>query len=108
LINYVDGNPLALKLVATSIQNLFNGDVRAFLAQGTAVFGNLWELIDRQFDRLSALQQQVMYWLAIDREGVTPVEREIIAGELDLFRTHALIEAQTKDYLRDDQIQLIL
>jgi WD40 repeat protein len=161
LINYVDRNPLAIKLVATSIQNLFNGDVRAFLAQGTAVFGNLWELLDRQFERLSALQQQVMYWLAIDREGVTParlqaasipavtlpillaaletlrdrsliettergltqqpvimeyvtqrfigqIERELIAGELDLFRTHALIEAQTKDYLRDAQIQLIL
>jgi WD40 repeat protein len=161
LINYVYGNPLALKIVATKIQNLFNGDVRAFLAQGTAVFGNLWELIDRQFDRLSALQQQVMYWLAINREGVTParlqaaslpavtlpillaaletlrdrsliettergltqqpvimeyvterfigqIEQEIISGELELFRTHALIEAQTKDYLRDAQIQLIL
>ena len=161
LINYVDGNPLALKLVATSIQNIFNGDVRAFLAQGTAVFGNLWQLIDRQFERLSALQQQVMYWLAIEREGVTParlqaasiptvtlpillsvletlrersfiettewgltqqpvimeyvterfigqLEREIITRELDIFSTHALIEAQTKDYLRDAQIQLIL
>ncbi|WP_373542747.1 NB-ARC domain-containing protein [Chamaesiphon sp.] len=161
LINYVDGNPLALKIVATSIQNLFNGDIHAFLAQGTAVFGNLWELIDRQFERLSVLQQQVMYWLAIDREGVTParlqaefvpatplltllaaletlhdrsliettewgltqqpvimeyvterfieqIEREIISGELALFRTHVLIEAQTKDYLRDAQIQLIL
>jgi WD40 repeat protein len=161
LINYVYGNPLALKIVATSIQNLFNGNVHAFLAQGTAVFGNLWELIDRQFDRLSVLQQQVMYWLAIDREGVTParlqaeflppttlpillaaletlrdrsliettewgltqqpvimeyvterfigqIEREIISGELELFRTHVLIEAQTKDYLRDAQIQLIL
>ncbi len=161
LINYVYGNPLALKIVATKIQNLFNGDIHAFLAQGTAVFGNLWELIDRQFDRLSALQQQVMYWLAINREGVTParlqaasiptvtlpilltaleilrdrsliettergltqqpvimeyvterfirqIEREIITGELELFRTHVVIEAQTKDYLRDAQIQLIL
>ncbi|WP_373545430.1 NB-ARC domain-containing protein [Chamaesiphon sp.] len=161
LIDYVYGNPLALKIVATKIQNLFNGDIHAFLAQGTAVFGNLWELIDRQFERLSASQQQAMYWLAINREGVTParlqaaslpavtlpilltaletlgdrslietteqgltqqpvimeyvtnrfidrIKREIITGELDLFRTHALIEAQTKDYLRDAQIQLIL
>jgi NB-ARC domain len=30
LINYVYGNPLALKIVATKIQNLFNGDVHAF------------------------------------------------------------------------------
>jgi WD40 repeat protein len=161
LINYVDGNPLALKLIATTIQNLFNGDIQGFLAQGTAVFGNLWNLLDQQFERLSTLQQQIMYWLAINRESVPPnrlqaelcpastllqllesletlrdrsllettergltqqpvimeyvierfirqIEQEIITGQLQLFKTHALIEAQTQDYLRDAQIQLIL
>ncbi len=160
LINYVGGNPLALKLVATSVQNIFSGDIEAFLAQGATVFSNLQDLLAHQFDRFSPLQQQVMYWLAINREGVTParlqaeflpaitlptllvaletlhdrslmettergltqqpvimeyvtnrfidrIEREIITGELELFRTHAIIEAQTKDYLRDAQIQLI-
>jgi WD domain, G-beta repeat/NB-ARC domain len=161
LIDYVGGNPLALKLVATTVQNLFGGDIQGFLAQGTGVFSNLQDLLAEQFDRFSPLQQQVMYWLAINREGVTParlqgeflptislptllsaletlhdrssiettergltqqpaimeyvtarfiqeIEREIISGELDLFCTHALIEAQTLDYLRDSQIQLIL
>ncbi|PSB54289.1 NB-ARC domain-containing protein [Chamaesiphon polymorphus] len=161
LIDYVGGNPLALKLVATSVSNLFSGDIESFLAQGAGVFSNLQDLLAQQFDRFSPLQQQVMYWLAIDREGVTPtqlqaefvpatslptllealetlkdrssiettergltqqpvimeyvtnrfidrIEREIITGELELFRTHALIEAETKDYLRDAQIQLIL
>jgi uncharacterized protein YjbI with pentapeptide repeats len=161
LIRYVDGNPLALKLVATNIQNIFNGDIQKFLAQGKAVYSSLWDLLDQQFDRLSILQQQVMYWLAINREGVTPkrlqaelfpsallpqilealetlrdrsliktteqgltqeavimdyvtdkfiqqIEREIITGELNLFKTHALIETQTQDYLRDAQNQLIL
>jgi WD40 repeat protein len=161
LIDYVFGNPLALKLVATTVQNLFGGDIQAFLAAGTGVFSNLQDLLAEQFDRLSPLQQQVMYWLAINREGMTParlqaeflpaitlptllaaletlhdrssiettergltqqpvimeyvtdrligqIEREIIAGELDLFRTHVLIEAETKDYLRDAQTQLIL
>ncbi len=161
LIDYVGGNPLALKLVATTVQNLFGGDIQEFLAQGTGVFSNLQDLLAEQFDRFSPLQQQVMYWLAINREGVTParlqaeflpgislatllsaletlcdrssiettergltqqpaimeyvtarfieqIEREIISGELDLFCTHALIEAQTPDYLRDSQIQLIL
>jgi NB-ARC domain len=161
LINYIGGNPLALKLLATTVQNLFSGNIRAFLAQGAAIFSDLQNLLAEQFDRLSPLQQQVMYWLAIDREGVTParlqaeflptitfstllealetlkdrsaiettelgltqqlvimeyvtdrfiqqIEREIIAGKLDLFRTHALIEAQTQDYLREAQIQLIL
>jgi WD40 repeat protein len=161
LIKYVDGNPLALKLVATNIQNLFNGDIREFLAEGKAVFSNLWDLLDQQFDRLSILQQQIMYWLAINREGATPtklqaelfpsaplpqilesletlhdrsllettkrgltqqpvimeyvtdrfvrqIEQEVIDGKLHLFKTHACIEAQTQDYLRDAQIQLIL
>jgi len=161
LINYVGGNPLALKLVATSVQNIFSGDIESFLAQGAAIFSNLQDLLAHQFDRFSPLQQQVMYWLAINREEVTParlqaeflpaitfptllaaletlhdrsliettkrgltqqpvimeyvtnrfierIEREIIVGELELFRTHAIIEAQTKDYLRDAQIQLIL
>ena len=161
LINYVGGNPLALKLVATSVQNIFSGDIESFLAQGAAIFSNLQDLLAHQFDRFSPLQQQVMYWLAINREEVTParlqaeflpaitfptllaaletlhdrsliettkrgltqqpvimeyvtnsfierIEREIMVGELELFRTHAIIEAQTKDYLRDAQIQLIL
>jgi WD40 repeat protein len=161
LINYASGSPLTLKLLATNIKNLFGGDVQAFLAQGTAVFSNLWDLLDQQFARLSILQKQVMYWLAINREGSTPIrlqgeillpvtlnqlletletlrdrsliettargltqqpvimeyitenliqqiEQEIISGELNLFKTHALIEAQTQDYLRDAQIQLIL
>ncbi len=161
LISYVHGNPLAIKLVATNIQNLFSGNIQEFLAQGKTVFNNLWELLDQQFERLSTLQQQVMYWLAINREGVTPkqlqaelfpstplpqvlgsletlrdrslvettkqgltqqpvimeyvtdrfiqqIETELITGELDLFKTHAIIEAHTQDYLRDAQVQLIL
>jgi WD domain, G-beta repeat/NB-ARC domain len=161
LIDYVVGNPLALKLVATTVQKLFGGDIQAFLASGTGVFSNLQDLLAQQFDRFSPLQQQVMYWLAINREGVIParlqaeflpaitlptllaaletlhdrssiettergltqqpvimeyvtqrlieqIEREIITGELELFNTHALIEAHTQDYLRDAQIQLIL
>ena len=161
LISYVGGNPLVLKLVATTVQNLFNGDIMAFLTAGTGVFSNLQDLLAQQFDRLSPLQQQIMYWLAINREGVTmarlkaeflpaitvprllaaletlkdrsaiettdrgltqqpvmmeyvtdrliqEIDREIFAGELDLLRTHALLEPQAQDYIRTAQIQLIL
>ena len=44
----------------------------------------------------------------VTEQLIQQVEQEIIAGELNLFKTHALIEAQTQDYLRDAQIQLIL
>jgi WD40 repeat protein len=161
LVKYFGGNPLALKIAATTIQTLFGGNIQAFLAQGSSVFSDLWDLLEQQFNRLSPLQQQIMYWLAINREGVTPaklqneilpkvlirellealeslqarslietadtgltqqpvimeyvtecfiqtIEQEIITGNLNLFKTHALIEAQTQDYVRDAQIQLIL
>lgn len=161
LANYFAGNPLALKIAATTIQTLFSGDSQAFLTQGSSVFSSLWDLLDQQFQRLSLLQQQLMYWFAISREEITPaslqtkfistlplpsllealeglyarslientevgltqqpvimeyvtehfiqsIEREITEGQLHFFKTHALIEAQTHDYLREAQTQLIL
>jgi WD40 repeat protein len=74
LIDRLGGNPLALKIVASNIHNLFNNDISAFLAQGTTVFGSLWQLLDQQFQRLSNLQQQIMYWLAIARIGLMPTQ----------------------------------
>lgn len=72
IVNYFGGNPLAIKLAGTTIKTIFGGDIDAFLAQGNTVFSDLWDLLDRQFDRLSPLQQQIMYWIAINQEGATP------------------------------------
>jgi WD40 repeat protein len=161
LVTYLGGNPLALKIAATSIHSLAGGNIQTFLEQGSTVFGGLWNLLDQQFLRLSTPQQQVMYWLAINRESITPMnlqakilpklplqqlleilevlrdlslietgesglsqqsvimeyvteqfirnlEKEIITETFHLFKTHALIEAQTQDYLREAQTQLIL
>jgi hypothetical protein len=70
LVNYLGGNPLALKIAASAIHEVFGGDIQAFLAQGNPVFSDLWDLLDRQFERLSPLQQQVMYQLAIAKEPI--------------------------------------
>ncbi len=67
LIQHFDGNPLMLKIAATKIQNLFGGDLSQFLAHGYTVFGDLWNLFDQQFQRLSPLQRSLMYWLAMHR-----------------------------------------
>jgi hypothetical protein len=72
IVNYFGGNPLAIKIAATTIQTLFGGDIQGFLLQGNTVFSDLWDLLDRQFDRLSPLQQQIMYWLAMNQEAATP------------------------------------
>jgi WD40 repeat protein/ABC-type dipeptide/oligopeptide/nickel transport system ATPase subunit len=65
------GNPLALNIVATSIQDLFDGDIEQFLAAEVSIFSDIRQLLDRQFDRLSPAEQQVMYWLAIERDWVS-------------------------------------
>ncbi|MGA7936964.1 MAG: NB-ARC domain-containing protein, partial [Kovacikia sp.] len=161
LIQHYNGNPLALKIAAATVRSLFDGNIRAFLTQGTVVFGDISELLDQQLNRLSDLELQLMYWLAISRESVAleelqadiipkasqrellealaslqarslietntggfsqqPVVMEymteqlvrqfyysISAQELTFFNCYAFIKAQTKDYLREAQIRLIL
>jgi hypothetical protein len=55
-------------MVATSIQSLFHGKIAAFLHTETPVFNGVRRLLDQQFERLSALEQTIMFWLAINRE----------------------------------------
>jgi ABC-type dipeptide/oligopeptide/nickel transport system ATPase subunit len=68
------GNPLASNIVATSICDLFDGDIDQFLEAEVSIFSGIQQLLDRQFDRLSPAEQQVMYWLAIEREWVSPAD----------------------------------
>lgn len=76
LCDRYSNNPLALKIVATSIQDLFDGDIGVFLQQETFVFNGIRRLLDQHFERLSPLEKSIMYWLAINREGTTIAELE--------------------------------
>ena len=65
LIQLYRGNPLALKIIANTIRDLFGGKVATFLRQQTIVFGELNDLLDEQFECLSSLEIEILYWLAI-------------------------------------------
>ncbi len=179
LIQHYQGNPLALKLVASPIRDLFDGNIAAFLAQETLLFHSIRDLLEQQFERLSSVEQQVMYWLAINREAVTEAQlridllpsvsqaalrdallsldqrslieklrptvlssqtssstlmrlnsmsytqqpvvmeyvterlieqvcQEVEQAEIICLRSHALLKAQAKDYVRDIQLRLIV
>ncbi|HEY9656459.1 MAG TPA: NB-ARC domain-containing protein [Crinalium sp.] len=71
LIERYQGNPLALEIVAMPLKDLFNSNIAAFLAEDTLLFKDIRSLLDQQFNRLTLLERQVMYWLAINREAVT-------------------------------------
>jgi WD40 repeat protein len=169
LLTLYAGNPLALNVVAATIQEYFGGNLADFFKLGAAVFGDIRYLANEQYNRLSDLEKEIMYWLAINREPVALLElrddiispinpaqlidaleslarrsliekaspkllektassltqrpvvmeymtnrlinqvfEEIVTQEMALFNRHALIKAQTKDYVRETQIVLIL
>jgi WD40 repeat protein len=155
------GNPLAIKIAATTIRDLFDGSVSGFLEQGVILCNGIEALLAQQFDRLSQIEQQVLYWLAIGREAVSIAElladfipsgyraqllaalqsldrqsliekssgcftlqpvvmeyvtavlidrvcAEITSLNIAIFNSHALIQAQAKDYVRESQVRMIL
>ena len=101
-------NPLALKIVATSIQDLFGGKIGEFLDDNTTLFYNVRRLLEQQFNRLSPLEQSIMYWLAINREwttipqlaeDITPTVRKLdLLEALESLMWRSLIEKQSGSY----------
>ena len=71
LVSYYNGNPLALKMVGTTISDLFEGNIAEFLRQETVIFGDIRDLLNQQFQRLLDIEEKIMYWLAINREPIT-------------------------------------
>lgn len=70
LVHTYSGNPLAIKIAAATIYSTFSGNINQFLQQQVVAYGGIWDLLDQQFDRLSPIEQHVMYWLAIGREWI--------------------------------------
>jgi WD40 repeat protein len=131
LIDHYRGHPLGLKIVASSIYELFGGNITQFLQQGHNVFNGLRQLLARQMQRLSPMEQDILYWLAINCE---PIALELLQKDLmpeplpamllealESLRRRSLIETAKTDagfnaftlqpvvmeYLIDDLIQLL-
>ncbi|MBW4521180.1 MAG: hypothetical protein KME16_15960 [Scytolyngbya sp. HA4215-MV1] len=72
LVDLYGGNPLALKVITTMIEEIFNGNVAAFLSQNTMVLGDrLRSIVQQQLERLSELEKEIVYWLMIERYPVS-------------------------------------
>lgn len=94
LIQRYAGNPLALRIIATTVQELFNSNLSEFLAQGSTVFGDIRDLLDQQLNRLSPVETEIMYWLALNREPVTLGElREDIVAPLSSAKLLESVES---------------
>ncbi|BAY73560.1 WD-40 repeat-containing protein (plasmid) [Trichormus variabilis NIES-23] len=102
MIECYGGNPLALKIVATTIEDVFAGNVTEFLQQNTFVFGDIRDILTQQFERLSNLEKEIMYWLAINCEPVSlselqddilsPVSQRKLLEALESLIRRSLVE----------------
>ncbi|MBW4465096.1 MAG: NACHT domain-containing protein [Pegethrix bostrychoides GSE-TBD4-15B] len=114
LIEFYNGNPLALEIVARHIQWIFNGNISQFLREGRQVFGDLRDLLDWHFNRLSDAEREIMYWLAINREPVSIAElkndilsstgREKVPETLELLERRLPLEKIKKKSLETLQL----
>ncbi|MEB3279140.1 MAG: NB-ARC domain-containing protein [Lyngbya sp.] len=111
LIARYAGNPLAIKIVTTTIDDVFGGEVSEFLEQikqGTAIFGDIRDLLEQQLGRLSELELEIMYWLAINREPISLPElrKDLLSvvsspeaiESLESLRRRSLIEKSSRGF----------
>ncbi len=101
LVEHYSGHPLALKLIAQTIQELFAGDIEAFLREEAVIFDDIRDVLDQQFARLSALERDIMVWLAIEREAVSPqlLRDNLVKSEAGGIFLEALSSLQRRSLL---------
>lgn len=108
VVRLYNGNPLALELAARHIDQVFGGDLAAFLGGGRPVFADLKELLDWHLDRLTREETDLVYWLAIERDPVTlvtlyddlvsPVSRANVASTLQSLQRRIPLERVAGQY----------
>jgi len=93
LVNRFSGNPLALMLVGDTIQDVFEGNVAEFLGDSpsTLIFGDIREVLEQQFARLAPLEQEILIWLAVERD--TCSLQQLDDDIARVLPKHALLEA---------------
>lgn len=111
LVHKYAGNPLALKIVASAVEELFDCKLEKFvefLKNQTIIFDDIRDLLDHQFERLSDLEKEAMIWLAINREFIdlselqtdliSPQSQRHLPENLKSLLRKSLIEVQGKQF----------
>ena len=78
------------------------------MQQGLAVFDDIRDLLQQQFNRLSEIEQEIIYWLAINREPislfelsedvVTTASRRKIPNAMQSLLRRSLIEKEDEHF----------
>ncbi|MCM1983580.1 DUF1822 family protein [Lyngbya confervoides] len=99
LIKRYSGYPGALTAVSSLSHTLFNGKVSAFLQHQTFVFGEINHQLQRSFSRLSPLEKEVLFFLALQGEPLSFLMIEsgltIAISGRDLFEVLASLRSRS-------------
>lgn len=115
LIARYSGNPLAIKIIAEQIRELFADNVAAFMSAGELVVSGIEELLEKQFWRLSEAEQRVFVWLAIKRTPLSLAalqlqlhdslsRREVSVALVSLWR-RSLVEHERNGFMLQKIVQ---
>jgi hypothetical protein len=118
LVAHYAGNPLMLQLTAEPIRDLYGGRLADFLAEERFAFGDVSDLLDEHFGRLSAGEQDVMLWLAAERTAlpVGDLEKRLLPrqpiGEVratlsSLLRRHLVDRDAAGFFLQDIVLEYV-
>ena len=106
LVYRYGGNGLALKIVAETIRQVYDGDLAAFLSDAIAnsgtVFGGIRRLLDAQLQRLTPAERDVLARLAIEpqpigladlvKEMAPSLGRNAVIDAVETLRRRSLVE----------------
>ena len=102
LIDRYGGNPLALKIVGSTIQEVFGGNAEHFLSETSLFVGDFSEILEQQFDRLSPLEKEILYGLALERH---PVLRSTLKENLWLSLSGSELTQAMQSLLRRSLVE---
>ncbi|MEM6613646.1 MAG: NB-ARC domain-containing protein [Cyanobacteria bacterium P01_C01_bin.72] len=110
LVDHYGGNALALKVVATTVRDLFLGNIRDFLEHETAVFGDIRDLLEQQFERLTDVEKEIVYWLAINREplAIADVREDMVSTIPKLTLLEGLESLSRRSLVEQDESRFTL
>lgn len=88
------GNPLMLRIVAMTIHELFDGDVKRFLMYDRTMVGEIEYLIDKQYGRLSEVEQEILGQLAAKAEpmAIEEIQHPDCLAAISALLNKSLIE----------------
>ncbi|MEM9091383.1 MAG: TIR domain-containing protein [Cyanobacteria bacterium P01_F01_bin.53] len=110
LVSRYCGHPMALRLAANTVKDIFSGKIKDFVEQDISVFDDLRSVIKSQFRRLPPIEKEVMHWLAINHRPCTLEDLKSDIVSLDHKRNliHTLRSLQRRFLVERKELGTVL